>query len=112
MNPVVCAQIHATDDDLTVARLHGPDLLATDGDAIPLGNVLIANYVLGTRFLLKIEAGSFGVRYYIDNVLKLTVNTSDSSCYFKTGAYTQANSTNGGAGAGQVHIYSVRVSHT
>jgi hypothetical protein len=112
MNPIVVAQIHDADDDFTVARLHGADLLATDGDSIPLGNVLIANYVLGTRFLLKLQASSAGVRYYINNVLKLTVAGTKEGCYFKTGAYTQANPSNGGSGSGEVHIYSVRVTHS
>lgn len=113
MNPVVVGQIHNEDDDVTVARLHGPDLLATEGDAIPLGNVLIENYVLGTRFLLKMEAGSFGCRYYINNVLKLTVPISNpQGCYFKGACYTQANPSNGGSGQGEVHVYSIKATHT
>lgn len=112
MNPVVCAQIHGEDDDVTVARLHGPDLLATNGDDIPLGNVLIDNYVLGTVFRLKMVATAAGVSYFVDDVLKLTVPVTDPGCYFKAGCYTQANPSNGGAGEGEVHIYSLRVTHT
>lgn len=111
-NPVVCGQIHGTDDDFTVARLHGPDLLATDGDDIPLGNVLIANYVLGTVFKLKIEASAAGVRYYINDVLKVTIGGTDPAAYFKMGSYCQANPTNGGAGQATVHVYSLKVTHT
>lgn len=112
MNPVVAGQIHGEDDDLTVARLHGPDLLATQGDAIPLGNVLIANYVLGTIFTLKMVATAAGCAYYINNVFKLNVPGTDGGCYFKAGAYCQANPSNGGAGQATVDIYSLKVTHT
>lgn len=112
MNPVVAGQIHGEDDDLTVCRLHGNDLLATERDDIPAGNVLIANYVLGTVFRLKMVASAGGVQYWIDDVLKLTVPVTDSGCYFKAGAYCQAHPGNGGSGQATVHIYELKVTHS
>lgn len=114
-NPVVCAQVHDADDDVTVARLHGPNLRATKGDETdgPGTFVLIPNYVLGTWFKIKIEATSAGIKYFINGVPKGTIPGTYNGCYFKAGAYTQAYSGNGGAGRGRVRIKrnSLKITH-
>lgn len=106
MNPVVCAQIHGANDDVTVARLHGPHLRATFGDQITGAPtfVLISNYKLGTWFKIRIEASAAGVKYFINGVHKGTIPGTYKGCYFKCGCYTQANPDNGGKGRGRVRL--------
>lgn len=122
-NPVVAGQIHDEDDDVTVARLQGPHLIATKDDAISGSGtfVLIPNYKLGTQFTLRMVANAAGTTYYIaigggPLVRKGTVGMvrSGAGNYFKAGAYTQANSENGGVKGtyGEVRIKSLSVTHT
>lgn len=115
-NPVVAGQIHDDADDVTVARLQGPHLVATRDDKTsgPGTFILIPNYKLGTYFTLKMVANASGTTYYINGVKKGTISMvrNGSGCYFKAGAYTQANPSNGGSGAGEVRIKSLTVTHT
>ena len=123
-DPVVAGQIHDDGDDVTVARLHGSNIVATVGDKVSgsVVKVIYPNYKLGTYFTLKIVAYSGGVQYWINGVLKTTVSMSTlksndaladngAGCYFKAGCYTQANTSNG-TGYGEVRIKSVVVTHT
>jgi poly(beta-D-mannuronate) lyase len=113
-NPVVGGQVHNGDDDVTVCRLHGPNVYATRDDTVD-HMVLIPNYVLGTYFTLKMTATSAGIRYHINGVDKglVTWPGSKSGAYFKAGCYTQANPSNGGSGRGVVRIKrnSLKVTH-
>jgi hypothetical protein len=117
-NPVVAGQIHDEPDDVTVARLEGPHLVATRDDKVSGSGtfILIPNYKLGTYFTLKMVANASGTTYYINGVRKGTIAMvrDGKGNYFKAGAYTQAHSGNGGVPGtyGEVRIKSLIVTHT
>jgi len=108
---VVCAQIHDADDDLLMVRLEGKKLFverAGEGDI-----VLNANYRLGDKFQLKIQASGRHVQVWYDGALKLDWEVRRSGCYFKAGCYTQSNVARGDApdASGEVVIYALAVTH-
>jgi hypothetical protein len=72
------------------------------------------HYKLGTKFALKITAGSGRISIAYNNVTKTTVKYSGSGLYFKAGDYTQSNLSKGdAAGAyGEVAIYAVAATHS
>jgi hypothetical protein len=130
-NHCVMAQIHGgqeANDDLTVYRLEGTTLWATNGDE-PHGHVIDSNYQLGTPVLMSFDVNSSGsckFRYKkfatveealaydlsltwalpIDWTLQLPV---DSKSYFKDGCYNQRK---GAAGSySQVTLYKTIPTH-
>lgn len=88
---LVGMQVHDGSDDVTVLRLEGNDLWATNGDN-PHYDLLNGNYVLGTFMLVKIEARKGGgFRWYINGTPVATIPGVKKGCYFKVGAYVQDN---------------------
>lgn len=101
---VVGMQIHDSNDDVTVLRLEGSDLWITKGDNTHHQKIM-SGYVLGTRLNMKVVArAGGGIRWYKDGVDVGGITGKFSGCYFKTGCYTQANTSNG-SGKGQVVVY-------
>ncbi|VGO19358.1 polysaccharide lyase family 7 protein [Pontiella sulfatireligans] len=108
---VVCAQIHDAGDDLIMIRLEDRKLFV---ERNRFGDVLLdADYELGTRFTVKIEASDGHVRVWYNDVLKMDWERSKKKCYFKAGCYTQSNTSKGDApeSYGEVVIYQLKVEH-
>ena len=92
---VVCAQIHDADSDLLMIRLEGRKLMVERSGLPDL--VLDDQYVLGTPFKVKIEAGQGRVRVFHNGGQALDWEVKRSGCYFKAGCYTQSNVKRGDA---------------
>ncbi|MFT2017584.1 polysaccharide lyase family 7 protein [Streptomyces sp. 796.1] len=111
---VVGAQIHGGDDDVTALRLEGTKLYITKGDTTH-HHLITDKYKLGTVFKLTYVVSKGKVKIYYNGKLETTLKHSDSSNYFKTGAYTQANCKNSkpcsASNYGEVEIRDVRVRH-
>lgn len=117
---VVCGQIHDAQDDVIMVRLEGKKLFVESPYASD--QTLDANYVLGTKFYLRIIATSSGIRIRYQKsgsgvVVERSVKKTGSGWYFKAGDYTQASSKvptgsdKYGTGAGEVVIYGLEVVH-
>jgi hypothetical protein len=111
---VVGAQIHDSDDDVTVFRLEGNSLYITNGD--DTHHKLVGSYPIGTRFTGKFVVSGGQTKVYYNGVLQTTIAKSYSGAYFKTGAYTQANCTNSApcdaTNYGETTVYQVTVTHS
>ena len=108
---LVSAQIHDAKDDLIMVRLEGRKLFV---ERNKVGNVILnPNYVLGTRFDLKIVASENHVKVYYNDELKMDWEVAAKGCYFKTGCYTQSNESKGDKpdSYGEVIIYKLVVEH-
>lgn len=108
---VVGAQVHDASDDVCVFRLEDTSLYLTDGDN-PHGTLITNSYVNGTMFEAKFVGSNGSIKAYYNGALVAT-RPAGSGCYFKTGCYTQSNTSKGDApGAyGEVKIASVVVTH-
>lgn len=107
---VVGMQIHGDDntDDLTVLRLEGNNLYVTKQDDTHY-DLIDGSYSLGTWITVKVIAKKGGgIDWYYNGVKVATVAGVWSGLYFKTGAYVQANESNG-TGYGEVKIRSVKI---
>jgi len=107
---VVGMQIHGDDntDDLTVLRLEGNDLYVTKQDDTHY-DLIDGSYSLGTWITVKVIAKKGGgIDWYYNGVKVATVAGVWSGLYFKTGAYVQANESNG-TGYGEVKLRSVKI---
>ncbi len=108
---VVCAQIHDAEDDLLMIRLEGRKLFIERNE---VGDVrLQSDYVLGTPFDLRIEAGDGRVRVSQGGKPALDWMVQRSGCYFKAGCYTQSSVAKGDRpdAAGEVVVYQLQVAH-
>ena len=108
---VVCAQIHDAKDDLMMVRLEGKKLFI---ERNKIGDVMLeANYKLGARFKIKIEASNGHVKVWYNDELKMNWPVNADGCYFKTGCYTQSNPSKGDKpeSYGEVIIYNLSVKH-
>ncbi|MER7455918.1 polysaccharide lyase family 7 protein [Micromonospora sp. NPDC126480] len=112
---VVVAQIHDSDDDVTVFRLEGTSLYVTNDNDTHY-HLVTSNYQLGTRFQAKFVVSGGQVRAYYNNVLQTTITKNFSGAYFKAGAYTQANCSNSSpcssSNYGQTRIFGLTVTHS
>jgi hypothetical protein len=111
---MVIAQLHGPSDDVIEVRLTkgSANLLEVIHDTTHYGD-LDADYVMGTRFTLKISAMNGVIRVYYNDVLKVTVNSSQTDCYFRIGAHTQSNLSKGDAASAysEAYIYELNVVH-
>ncbi|WP_234347636.1 polysaccharide lyase family 7 protein [Streptomyces specialis] len=111
---VVGAQIHGGDDDVTALRLEGSDLWITDGDTAH-HHLVTDDYQLGTVLELTYVVSGGEIEVYVNGALETTLDHSDSTNYFKTGAYTQANCGNSSPcdddNYGEVEIHALNVTH-
>ncbi|WP_461009191.1 polysaccharide lyase family 7 protein [Streptomyces capparidis] len=111
---VVGAQIHGGDDDVTALRLDGTNLYITNGDDSRY-HLVTSNYQLGTVFEVKYVVKDGRISVYYNGSLRTTLSHSDSTNYFKAGAYTQANCTNSSPCStdnyGEVRIHALSVTH-
>ena len=108
---VVSAQIHDAKDDLMMIRLEGEKLFI---ERNKVGDVILdKNYVLGTRFDLKILAKEKHVKVFYNGELKMDWEVDATGCYFKAGCYTQSNESKGDKpeSYGEVVIYKLAVEH-
>jgi hypothetical protein len=105
---VVTGQIHDANDDVTVVRLIGNALWATDGDDTT-GSLIDPAYVLGTEFQIQMVASGGQIKTYYNGVLKQTLTVSTSACYFKAGTYHQSNGS--GSAVAEVKIAALTVTH-
>lgn len=114
---IVTGQIHDANDDVIVIRLEYPKLFIDHNGND--GPVLTTNYVLGTRFTIKMVASNGSVKVYYNGTLADTYPISVVGNYFKAGAYTQSNcttETQKGATCsdnnfGEVEIFNVWTTH-
>lgn len=110
---VVAGQIHDASDDVVMIRLEGTNLFV-EGGGDELG-ALNANYALGTRFTVRLVAGGGRIKVYYEDLVtpKVDIASDSSDCYFKAGAYTQSNPTQGddASAYGQVVIHALSVTH-
>jgi hypothetical protein len=111
-NELVAAQVHDGSDDVITIRLEGSRLFV-QSDGKNIGD-LDTNYILGTVYTAKIVAEQSSIKVYYNNALKVTADKSGKTYYFKTGCYTQTNTTKGDSAAsyGEVTIYDLAVTHT
>ncbi|MEO3754497.1 polysaccharide lyase family 7 protein [Streptomyces sp. B6B3] len=111
---VVGAQIHGGDDDVTALRLEGSELWITEGDETN-HHLITDEYELGTVFELRYVVSGGEIEIYYNGELQTTLDHSDSTNYFKAGAYTQANCENSSPCSddnyGETNIYAVEVTH-
>jgi hypothetical protein len=111
---LVGAQIHGGDDDVTALRLEGSELWITEGDETH-HHLITDSYELGTVFEIKYVVSGGEIEVYYNGELQTTLEHSDSTNYFKTGAYTQANCENSSPCSddnyGEVNIYGLDVTH-
>ena len=92
---VVCGQIHDADAYLLLVRLNGRRLVLQRNGA---GEVLLdADYSLGTRFTVKIEAGGGRIKVWYNGAPKLDWAVDREGCYFKIGCYVQSSPARGDA---------------
>lgn len=104
---VVCAQVHATTDDL-VQILCDADKIKWRWRGVTQAEILINPYVLGTIFTLRLELEAGTFRLYVNGTLAATrTGAVETQCYFKTGSYVQSSLSEGdAAGAyGEVLVY-------
>ena len=108
---VSCAQIHDGRSDLLMVRVEGKKLLIERDGADDV--VLDSNYVLGSPFDLKIEAGGGRVRAWRDGEARMDWEVSRAGCFFKAGCYTLSNPERGDApdAVGEVVIFRLEVKH-
>jgi poly(beta-D-mannuronate) lyase len=118
---VVTAQIHDATNDVIEILADGrhPGGSGTIALTVRYGGVsqpehLDDAYVPGTRYTVTLSAASGQITIAFEGTPKLTISTSRSGLYFKAGAYTQSNPTQGDipTAAGQVVIYALKVSHS
>lgn len=86
---VVCAQIHDDEDDVLMVRLEENKLFIErfKGKEIRLDS----DYVLGTRFKLRIVVANGRIKAWYNDELKMDWKVSKKKCFFKAGCYTQSN---------------------
>lgn len=115
----VFAQIHDSSDDVFIARASrkadGRIELDVNHNGTIWGSLLDTNYVLGTKFTLKVVASNGFIDIYYNGVQKVHQPVSTTGNYFKAGNYTQSNIVKGQdqPGAyGEVIIYSLKVTHS
>ena len=109
---VVSAQIHNAGDDVIMIRLEGNKLFV---ERNRFGDVTLdAEYKLGTKFIIKIEACDDHIKVWYNDSLKMDWEVSRTGCYFKAGCYTQSNTSKGDKpeSYGEVVIYDLKVTHT
>lgn len=110
---VIAGQIHGTDDDVMQIHLSGTKLCVKYDD----GNKSVdidPNYVLGTKFTVKIQSSGGHVKVWYNGQQKADLAINSATSYFKAGAYVNSNPTKGDKpdAVGEVIIYSLQVSHT
>jgi len=113
---MVVGQIHDADKYVIFFRIEDKKLLVSvNGGA---RETLDDNYVLGTRFSVKMVVSNNKVKCYYNEVLKYTFDINFTGGYFKAGAYVQsscqgAKKTEGEScnAFGAVEIYNVWVKH-
>ncbi len=112
---VVAGQIHDGTTDVITIRLEYPRLFVDHNGSH--GNTLTANYVLGTRFTVKIEVAAGQIQVYYNGAATSadTFARTGSSMYFKAGAYTQSNcqreTTCAPTNYGEVQISRLEITH-
>lgn len=89
---VVCAQIHNDDDDVILIKLRGNRLFA-NADRGDFDETLDDNYVLGTKFTLRIQATRGLIRVTYNGKKTVTYKKESDTMYFKAGVYNQSNLT-------------------
>jgi hypothetical protein len=113
---MVVGQIHDDSKYIMFFRIEDKKLLiSVNGGS---RDVLDENYVLGTRFTVKLVVHNNETQCYYNNELKYTYKASFSGAYFKAGAYLQSScqgdkKTEGEScnAYGEVEIYNVWVKH-
>ncbi|MFD5318805.1 polysaccharide lyase family 7 protein [Streptomyces sp. NPDC127098] len=111
---VVGAQIHGGDDDVTTIRLEDTRLWITNDDDSNY-HLITDDYELGTVFEVRYVVSGGEIDIYYNGRLETTLDHSDSTNYFKAGAYTQANcdrsSPCSSSNYGEVEIHDLTVTH-
>ncbi|WP_053171341.1 polysaccharide lyase family 7 protein [Streptomyces sp. SBT349] len=111
---VVGAQIHGGDDDVTALRLRGSELWITKEDTVE-HHLITDDYELGDVFELRYVVSGGEIEIYYNGDLETTIEHSDSTNYFKAGAYTQANCERSSPCSednyGEVEIQDLTISH-
>jgi hypothetical protein len=109
---LVAGQIHDAEDDVVMIRLEDEDLFVEhDGERLA---DLATNYILGSTFVVRIEASDGHIRVSYNGELKLDYPFEGSGLYFKAGVYTQSNADNNEppGSIGQVVISRLQVTHS
>jgi hypothetical protein len=108
---VTTAQVHNGEDDVLAVRLRGKRLFV-EHDGENLGD-LTTSYRLGTPYTVRIVAAKGRIKIFYNGVQKVDHRAKAKNCYFKTGAYTQTNTSKGDAADayGEVAIYDLKVKH-
>ncbi len=111
---VVAGQIHDASDDLVMVRLEGTRLFV-ENKGNELSPDLDPRYILGTKFVVRIEASRAQVRVYYNDLAtaKVILDADVSGCYFKAGVYTQSNSSKGEdpTSYGEVRVFQLQATH-
>ena len=108
---VVAGQIHDAGDDVMMIRLEGKKLFI---ERNKVGDVMLdANYKLGAKFVVRLEASDGHIRVWYNDALKMDWEKTANGCYFKAGCYTQSNTAKGDKSEsyGEVVIYDLKVEH-
>lgn len=86
---IVAGQIHDGEEYVVLVRLDG-NRLYVKADNRDIG-ALDTDYMLGDVFTVRLEAANGRIQIFYDDELKVDYAKSCQSCYFKAGAYLQAN---------------------
>jgi hypothetical protein len=111
---LVPQQIHDVDDDVAVWRIEASGLWLAIGDHRENWRLIDPGYRVGTRLRLALVAVAGEIRAYRDGQLAHRFPAKVSGCYFKAGAYTQANAgayPMSAANYGAAVIHDLRVVH-
>ena len=108
---VVSAQIHNAKDDVLMIRLEDKNLFIERNKLEHV--VLDADYKLGAKFTVRMEAVNGHIKVWYNDSLKMDWAVVKKGCYFKAGCYTQSNPDRGDSpeSYGEVVIYKLIVEH-
>ena len=116
-NKLIAGQIHDADEFIVTINLEGTKLYINVQD---VGTTTITkNYILGTRFQIKIQAknGTTSIYYNDMNTPVYSVSKTYKGAYFKAGCYSQSNCAYEGTSCGkssnyaEVLIHNLTVTH-
>lgn len=114
VNPIMCfAQVKSEDIHVQVVelQLRNGDLVACYKNPYFTKTILQKNYVLNTKFTIKMIAQAGILQIFINGLLKCSIINNNRHCYFKIGSYIQSDVSQGEDldSVATIMLYSVRI---
>lgn len=98
IKPVTCfAQVKSEDPHVEVVelQLRNGNLTACYKNPYFSTAILQTNYILNTKFTIKMIAQAGILQIFLDGILKCSILNNNQRCYFKIGSYIQSNVSQG-----------------